>query len=199
MPHAFRTGLRLLASGRVCIKRAEGTGGLGQQVAADADALDRALASLAPDALARHGCVVEQHPDDVTTSSVGQVVVVADSMLSYCGTQRLTGNHHGEQVYGGSDRVLVRGDFAALLLELDLPAEMRQAIGQARANSMPRFTCIRVSLHSGAITTWRRAMTRIAAGSPGCWNSRGASAVRVRPKCLRWRLFCRMRSRAWCC
>ena len=67
----------------------------------------------------------------VTTHSVGQVRV-AELVASYHGTQRLTPDNHGEQVYGGSDLLVVRGGFEALL-RLDLTPEARLAVTQAQA------------------------------------------------------------------
>ena len=81
--------------------------------------------------ITRDGLVVEPNLEAAETFSVGQLCV-ADLLISYCGTQRLTSNRHGEQVYGGSDLVVVRGDFATLL-ELPLSANLRNAIAQARA------------------------------------------------------------------
>jgi len=64
-----------------------------------------------------------------TTHSVGQVQV-GHLMASYFGTQRLTINHRGHDVYGGSTLVVSRGAFADLL-RLDLQADVRTAVEQA--------------------------------------------------------------------
>jgi hypothetical protein len=56
---------------------------------------------------------------------------VAELVASYHGTQRLTPDNHGEQVYGGSDLRVARGDFEALL-RLDLTTEARLAVAQAQ-------------------------------------------------------------------
>jgi hypothetical protein len=66
----------------------------------------------------------------VVTHSVGQVCV-DDLRASYCGVQRLTTNHHGEQVYGGSDLTIARGGFDQLI-KLALAGEVETAIDQAR-------------------------------------------------------------------
>ena len=67
--------------------------------------------------LARDGLVLEENLVDVTTHSVGQVRV-AELVASYHGTQRLTSDNHGEQVYGGSDLLVVRGGFDALSVSI---------------------------------------------------------------------------------
>ncbi|MNN48574.1 hypothetical protein D3C81_1630610 [compost metagenome] len=64
------------------------------------------------------------------TFSVGQVTV-AGITASYYGTQQLTQDHQGESVYGGSDLVVVRGDYDQLL-QLQMSEQLRLAITQAR-------------------------------------------------------------------
>ncbi len=121
----------LLPSGTVRLKKASGIGGAGQTVIASADMLETMLAS--PDAhqWLPDGVVLERNLTDVATHSVGQVRV--DNLLAtYCGIQHTTRNHHGEEVYGGSQLTVVRGDFNALL-ELALDDATRTAIAQARA------------------------------------------------------------------
>jgi hypothetical protein len=51
-------------------------------------------------------------------------------VATYCGTQSLTRNNHGAEVYGGSDLLFARGDFDALL-RLDLSRPQRDAVAQA--------------------------------------------------------------------
>jgi hypothetical protein len=102
---AQRAGARLLRRGPVRVKRVRETGGLGQIVAADAAALEQALAALDPAEVARDGVVLEENLSKVTT---------------------------GSAVYGGSDLAVVRGGFDALL-NLDPPEGARQAIAQAQA------------------------------------------------------------------
>lgn len=55
---------------------------------------------------------------------------IGDHLFSYCGEQHLTQDGQGEEVYGGSDLLVVPGDYAALL-KLDLPEDVREAIEQA--------------------------------------------------------------------
>jgi uncharacterized protein DUF3182 len=123
-------GARLLEHGRVRIKLSAGIGGLGQSVVADEQALDSELESLDDEAVLRDGLVLELDLAKVVTHSVGQVRV-DDMRASYCGVQRLTTNHHNEQVYGGSDLVVVRGDFDRLTERMLAPA-VKTAIAQAR-------------------------------------------------------------------
>jgi hypothetical protein len=79
--------------------------------------------------LAVWGLVLEEDLSDVETFSVGQVRV-AGLTLSYHGTQQLTHDHAGTEVYGGSDLHVVRGDYQQLL-QLPLEDHLRLAINQA--------------------------------------------------------------------
>jgi hypothetical protein len=106
--------LRLLTLGPVRLKDTGGVGGLGQRVVDGERALDEALAAFDPDAVERHGVVVERDLRAPQTYSVGKVTL-AGLQVSYCGTQGLTANNRGQQVYGGSTLTVVRGGFDALL------------------------------------------------------------------------------------
>ena len=136
---AMRAAIRLFAHGPVRVKQALGIGGHGQAVATDRQALERALAELDRDEVLRYGISLEQDLVDVTTHSVGQVRV-DDLVASYCGTQRLTQNNTGKEVYGGSDLLVARGEFDALLALNPVPA-MRSAIDQARRYDSAAFEC----------------------------------------------------------
>jgi len=125
-----RAVARQLVLGPARVKRASGIGGSGQCVVHAMPALDRALAEIDDADLSRVGVVVEQNLDDVTTYSVGQVRVGA-LVASYHGTQRLTRNNRGNEVYGGTSLVVVRGDFDALLAS-PMSASLRTAVRQAR-------------------------------------------------------------------
>jgi hypothetical protein len=138
---ARSAGMRLLGLGRVRLKLPAGIGGLGQAVVDDERALDAQLESLDDDALARDGLVLEQDLAEVVTHSIGQVAV-DDLRATYCGTQRLTANHHGEQVYGGSDLTIARGGFDELL-KLSLAREVVSAISQARGYHAAAMTSFR--------------------------------------------------------
>ncbi|UIF91448.1 DUF3182 family protein [Cupriavidus sp. UYPR2.512] len=106
--------MRLLALGPVRLKEPCGVGGLGQRVVHDERSLDEALAAMAPDVVQAHGLVAERDLDAPQTYSVGQVEL-AGLRASYCGTQGLTANNHGQKVYGGSTLTMVRGGLEALL------------------------------------------------------------------------------------
>ena len=136
---ALRAGLRLFDEGLVRIKEALGIGGAGQTVVADRTALERALAGADADEVSRYGIALEQHLSDVTTHSVGQVQL-DDLLATYCGTQRLTSNNHGQMVYGGSDLFIVRGGFDALLASNPAPPA-RRAIEQARVYDSAALEC----------------------------------------------------------
>ncbi|HEX2136153.1 MAG TPA: DUF3182 family protein [Microvirga sp.] len=127
---ARRAGARLLERGPVRIKPVRQTGGHGQIVVSGTDQMQASLGGIADAELSQHGLVLEENLADVTTYSVGQVRV-ADLVATYFGTQRLTPDNSGAVVYGGSDLLVVRGDFEALL-RLDLPEEARVAVAQAR-------------------------------------------------------------------
>ena len=128
---ARRAGtLLLVRCGAVRVKPTRATGGRGQFVVATPDALTRCLDALGAPHIARHGLVLEENLGATATYSVGQVIV-GDTVASYHGVQRLTADHAGEQVYGGSDLTVVRGGFDALLA-LPLRPEVRLAVEQAR-------------------------------------------------------------------
>jgi hypothetical protein len=65
-------------------------------------------------------------------------------VLSYCGDQYLTEDGQGEEVYGGSNLLVVQGGYDQLLA-LDLPDDVRLAIEQAQVfdsaanEAYPRF------------------------------------------------------------
>jgi hypothetical protein len=127
---ARQAGMRLLADGPLRIKPVRATGGNGQSVARDAAQLEQLLGGLDSNELTAHGLVLEQDMAEVHTFSVGQLRV-ADLTASYFGSQRLTRNNKGDEVFGGSDLTVVRGDFDALLAQGPAP-EIRRAVEQAR-------------------------------------------------------------------
>ena len=145
---ARRAGRWLLRGGSVRVKPVRATGGRGQRVARDSETLDAALADL-PD-LATDGVVLERNLHKPRTLSVGQVTV-GSMRISYYGLQRLTRNHAGEWVYGGSDLTAVRGDLDTLHALPQLAPELRLAIDQARAyhaavvSSFPGFMASRIN------------------------------------------------------
>ncbi|CAB3709951.1 DUF3182 family protein [Paraburkholderia rhynchosiae] len=121
----------LWEGGPVRVKRPYGIGGAGQAVVANRDELEAQLDALGDEALRAEGIVIERHLDAIETFSVGQIAL-DDMLASYYGVQHLTVNNHGNEVYGGSDLVVVRGCFDALV-RLDLPQNIQDAIAKARA------------------------------------------------------------------
>ena len=134
---AQKAGALLLARGPVRTKPAQATSGRDQNVVANVGELKAVLDVIPPSALARFGLVIEENLTGIETYSVGQVRV-AGFVASYHGTQRLTRDNEGEVVYGGSDLVVARGGFEALL-ELGLEAEIRLAVSHARTYDAAAF------------------------------------------------------------
>jgi hypothetical protein len=128
---------RVLERGFARIKAAHGIGGRGQLLIERAADVDAKLKQLAGGDLVKSGLVIEQHLEEAETYSIGRVRV-ADQEASYWGTQRVTQNNRGHTVYGGSDLMLVRGNYDALL-EIELPAAARQAVLQARIYESAAF------------------------------------------------------------
>lgn len=127
---AIGAGRRLLEAGSVRLKQAGGIGGQGQTVATNATELEEQLRVLDVEEELQQGLVLERNLAEVKTLSVGQVRV-GGLTASYYGSQRQTTGNRGEVVYGGSDLVVTRGEFDALL-RLDLAEPMRVAIAQAQ-------------------------------------------------------------------
>ena len=127
---ALEAATRLLHSGPIRLKPVHACAGRGQEVIHSLDEFDALLAR--PDAakLFSDGVVLEQDLRDVVTHSVGQSFI-GDHVFSYCGEQYLTQDGHGEEVYGGSDLLVVPGYYEDLL-KLDLPDDVRLAIEQAQ-------------------------------------------------------------------
>lgn len=133
----------LLYSGPIRLKPVHACAGRGQEVIKSLDAFDEILAR--PDIAKQfsEGVVLEQDLSDVVTHSVGQTFI-GDKVLSYCGDQYLTKDAHGEDVYGGSNLLVVQGGYADLLA-LDLADDVRLAIEQAQIfdsaadEAYPRF------------------------------------------------------------
>jgi hypothetical protein len=127
---ARRAGRKLLEAGPVRVKQVRATGGRGQQVAATAGALDECLAGIDAAEMTAYGIVLEENLRQPVTYSVGQVTV-GEAVVSYHGSQRLTRDNGGAEVYGGSDLVLVRGGFDVLLAGGNLAPALRLAVDQA--------------------------------------------------------------------
>ncbi len=136
---ALLAGCRLLEGGAVRVKPATGLAGLGQFTVHGLMELVHALDEIDAEEMARSGVVVERNLVDVTTYSVGEVRV-AEFVGAYYGTQCLTTNNRGAEVYGGSDITMARGGFDALRA-LRLPEDIRLAIRQARAYDLAAGEC----------------------------------------------------------
>jgi hypothetical protein len=116
------------------VKKVCETGGRGQVVVRNAEALEACLHEMGATAagnamLERDGLVLEHNLTQVETLSVGQVTV-AGMVASYFGVQRLTPSNSGEMVYGGSSLTVVRGGFD-VLRAVAPSAAVRQAVEQA--------------------------------------------------------------------
>ena len=120
----------LLCSGPIRLKPIHACAGRGQQVISSLDQFDAILARPDAEQLFSDGVVLEQDLDQVITHSVGQTFI-GDHVLSYCGDQYLTEDSLGEQVYGGSNLLVVQGYYEDLL-KLELPEAVRLAIRQAQ-------------------------------------------------------------------
>jgi len=125
---AVRCASARLQRGPQRLKPAASRGGQGQQVVTDTDQLAEALDGY-EEGDYRDGLVIEDDLQEPQTHSVGQVLING-VLLSYHGFQQRNRNPRGELVYGGSDLLVVRGDFDCLLA-LDLVGPVKQAIQQA--------------------------------------------------------------------
>jgi hypothetical protein len=130
---------RLFQEGGVRLKDPAGVGGVGQWVIESLDDLDGHLAEFGAENLSRHGLVLERNLGEVATLSVGQVTV-GRHVAAYYGTQSLTRNHHGHEVYGGSQLHVSRGGFEELL-KARLEPDIRTAVEQALAFHRAAFDC----------------------------------------------------------
>ena len=139
---AREAATRLLYSGPIRLKPVHACAGRGQEVIRSLDEFDALLARPEAAKLFSEGVVLEQDLQDVITHSVGQSFI-GDHVFSYCGEQYLTQDGHGEEVYGGSDLLVVPGYYEDLL-KLDLPDDVRLAIEQAQV-----FDGLAVEVQSG--------------------------------------------------
>ncbi|MEN5245627.1 DUF3182 family protein [Pseudomonas atacamensis] len=133
----------LLYAGPIRLKPVHACAGRGQEVIKSLDAFDEILARPEAQNLFKDGVVLEQDLSNVVTHSVGQSFI-GGKVLSYCGDQYLTEDGVGEEVYGGSNLLVVQGGYDQLLA-LDLPDDVRLAIEQAQVfdsaanEAYPRF------------------------------------------------------------
>jgi hypothetical protein len=140
------------------------TGGSGQSVARDAAQVEQLLGGFDSNELVAHGLVLEQDMDEVQTFSVGQVRV-ADLVASYFGSQRLTRNNKGDEVFGGSDLTVVRGDFDALLARNPAP-EIGRAVEQAT-----RYDAAVQACYPGFYASRRNYDVLLGRDAKGAWRS----------------------------
>lgn len=137
---------RLLARGAVRLKHPDGVGGAGQWVIRRPEELEQHLARLGDEQVARRGLVLERNLREVITYSVG-CVEVGGLRAAYHGTQDLTRNHQGHEVYGGSQLVVSRGGFDELLREALAPP-LRRAVEQALVFHRAAMGCFKGLLAS---------------------------------------------------
>ncbi|WP_353194180.1 DUF3182 family protein [Pusillimonas noertemannii] len=170
-------GLRLLALGPVRIKPVRASGGRGQILAADRRQLDEALGRQDEDEIAQYGLVLEEHLQQVETYSVGQARV-GGMTVSYAGTQSLTPDNSGLQVYGGSSLLCVRGGYEELLA-LPMDANWREAVRLARMYDVAAQRCypgLFASRRNYDVARGRDARGRIETGVlEQSWRAGGAS------------------------
>lgn len=172
---------RVLERGRARLKRAVGTGGAGQTVVADADEFDAALAAVDDAELEACGVVVEQNLEEAITYSIGHLHV-GGRRIAYYGTQHTVRNHHGHDVYGGSELVVMR-DGAGPLERADMPEVVRTALAKARryeaavVRAFPRFFASR---HNYDVACGRDADDGVHVGVlEQSWRFGGASAAEI--------------------
>ncbi len=146
---ASAAALALLRDGPIRLKLPQANAGRGQTVVRDAGQLQAALAGYDPADVRAHGLVIETNlAGDVQTFSVGSVRVPG-WQAGYVGTQEVTRDNSGAEVYGGSTLRVVRGGYEALL-DSGLSDDERQAVQLARHYD----TC--VQRHYPAILASRR-------------------------------------------
>jgi hypothetical protein len=126
---ARRAALAMLERGPVRLKRAGECGGTGQYVVADAAQVENVLAGIDDEEWLRDGMVVEQQLEEAVTYSIGSVRL-GNARVAYVGTQRTVRNHHGHDVYGGSDLNVWPGGFDALA-QRPMPAPVAAACAMA--------------------------------------------------------------------
>ncbi|MFG0672370.1 DUF3182 family protein [Pseudomonas sp. xss_1] len=144
---ARRAAQLLLVEGPARLKPVRACAGRGQVVFSTLEEFEPLLCSVDDEELMTWGLVLEQNLTNVETFSVGQVRV-AGLVCSYYGTQQLTQDHQGIEVYGGSDLTFVRGGFASLLGEpledsVRLAIEQAMAYDQAAERHLPGFIASR--------------------------------------------------------
>lgn len=111
-------------------KRPLSSGGRDQKVIKDFEALETFLADFTRQEIATYGIVIEENLRLPQTLSVGRVNLHGLT-ITYHGQQRRTKDNEDRTVYGGTDLICVRGDWAALEI-LPKAENVRIAVEQAR-------------------------------------------------------------------
>lgn len=138
---ARTAGIRLLRLGSVRFKPVKATGGRGQRVVHSLQELETLIESVDTDTIKASGLVLERNLcKDIVTFSVGRILL-AEFVASYFGVQNLVKNNAGQTAYGGSDLVVVRGDFNDLLRLPRIPSALIEPIQEARAYDAAASTC----------------------------------------------------------
>jgi hypothetical protein len=181
-PSDLRTAAaQLLREGSVRIKSPRDMGGLGQRVVKAMDELEPVIQDMGPGPWLDDGLVVERNLEEVATISVG-VVLLDGIQASYVGRQRLTRDHAGRMVYGGTDLLCTRGDLEALR-HLPLTGDQRLAVEQARCYHDEALACFPGTYTSRAnydVAQGRDASGRWYSGVlEQSWRIGGASAAEV--------------------
>lgn len=144
---ALRAGEALLRGGPVRLKPGEGVGGRGQLVVNNPAELSAALEQLDLETLAANGVVLERNLEEVVTFSVGQITL-GELRITYIGTQATTDHPGGGSAYGGSELLVMRGDFDAALAavtdrSLRSAVERAQHYDRVAAATLPDFLASR--------------------------------------------------------
>jgi uncharacterized protein DUF3182 len=116
---------RLLKAGTVRLKCADAAGGRGQTAVASLKDAETFLAGDTPWPLA-----IELHLRDMVTFSIGRTRL-AGMTISYFGTQHVTRDNYGEEIYGGSRLTVVRSELDQL--ERRVTEEWRKPVRQVIA------------------------------------------------------------------
>jgi len=139
-PADLRTAVvQLLRDGSVRIKSPWDSRGLGQRVITVVAELEPLLDQAGAGPWLEGGFVVERNLEEVATLSVG-MLTLDRVCASYVGRQRLTRNHHGQWVYGGTDLLCAPGNLEALR-QLPLTGDQRLAVEQARCYHDEALAC----------------------------------------------------------
>ena len=177
---ARRAAEELLAAGPIRFKPVHGIAGRGQVRIRNAQELEDAIEALT-DEDCRDGLVIEENLEDVVTYSVG-IVQVAGQTISYVGTQSLTQDNSGQEVYGGSELRVAPGGFE-VLLGLDLDETQRRAVDLARRYDAAALDCypgIIASRRNYDIAQGQDAQGRTRMGVlEQSWRSGGASVAEL--------------------